>query len=198
MTLATRVVFAFVAIIALAGSPGLMAGDGRNVSSVNGDVNTSAGETYGSVSTVNGGVHIVSGVTADRAKTVNGEIEVENNAKIGELSTVNGSVDIGDDVAVERNASTVNGGIEVGKRSRVGGNVSTVNGEIEIGGGEVAGQVITTKGKNLPTNLVGGDFLVIRNGLVLRLRNLAAETQQEHTRDYHEKSFSHNHSPICC
>lgn len=146
MKSAMLVVFAFVALIALAGSPVLMAGDSRNVSSVNGDVKTSAGETYGSLSTVNGGVRVVSGVTADRAKTVNGEIEVENNAKIGELSTVNGSVDIGDDVAVERNASTVNGGIEVGKRSRVGGNVTTVNGEIEIGGGEVAGQLITTKG----------------------------------------------------
>ena len=71
MKLATLVVFAFVAVIALAGSPVLMAGDGHNVSSVNGDVNTSAGETYGSLSTVNGGVHIVSGVTADRAKTRN-------------------------------------------------------------------------------------------------------------------------------
>jgi hypothetical protein len=54
-------------------------------------------------------------------------------------------------------------------------------------------QVITSKGKNLPTDLVGGDFLVIRNGLVLRLRNQASETQQEHTRDDHEKPFSHNH-----
>ena len=77
---------------------------------------------------------------------MNGEIEVENNVKIGELSTVNGSVDIGEDVAVERNASTVNGGIELGKRSRVGGNVTTMNGGIEIGGGEVGGQIVTTKG----------------------------------------------------
>lgn len=146
MKITTLVVFAFVAVVALAGSPVLMAGDGRNISSVNGEVKASAGETYGSLSTVNGGVHVASGVTADRAKTVNGEIEVENNAKLGELSTVNGSLDIGDDVAVERNASTVNGEIEVGNRSRVGGNVSTVNGEIEINGGEVVGQVITTKG----------------------------------------------------
>jgi len=146
MKFATFAVSAFILFVVWAASPVSFASDGRDLSSVNGEVTAKAGETYGSLSTVNGGVHVSSGVTADRAKTVNGEIEVENNAKIGELSTVNGSVDIGDDVAVERNASTVNGGIEVGKRSRVGGDVTTVNGEIEIDGGEVGGKIITTKG----------------------------------------------------
>jgi hypothetical protein len=36
-------------------------------------------------------------------------------------------------------------------------------------------QVRTLKGKNLPANLVGWGFLVINNGLVLRLRNQATE-----------------------
>jgi DUF4097 and DUF4098 domain-containing protein YvlB len=146
MKFATLVTAAFVLFVAWAGSPVSMAGDGRDISSVNGQVTASDGETYGSLSAVNGGVHVGRGVTADRAKTVNGEIEVENNAKLGEVSTVNGPVDIREDVAIERNASTVNGGIEVGKRSRVGGNVTTVNGGIEIGGGEVGGQIVTTKG----------------------------------------------------
>jgi DUF4097 and DUF4098 domain-containing protein YvlB len=140
------VAFAFLAVAVWTGSPKSFADDGRNKSTVNGEVKTSSGETYGSLSTVNGSVHVASGVTADRAKTVNGEIEVESNAKIGELSTVNGSLDIGDDVAVTRDATTVNGSVEIGKRSRIGGDVKTVNGEIEIDGGEVAGQVITTKG----------------------------------------------------
>jgi len=146
MKFATLVTAAFVLFVAWAGSPVSMAGDSRDISSVNGQVTASDGETYGSLSAVNGGVHVGRGVTADRAKTVNGEIEVENNAKLGEVSTVNGPVDIREDVAIERNASTVNGGIEVGKRSRVGGNVTTVNGGIEIGGGEVGGQIVTTKG----------------------------------------------------
>jgi DUF4097 and DUF4098 domain-containing protein YvlB len=146
MKFVTLITSAFVLFVAWAGSPVSMAGDGRDLSSVNGQISAAAGETYGSLSTVNGSVHVSSGVTADRAKTVNGEIEVESNAKLGELSTVNGSVDIGEDVAIERNASTVNGGIDLGKRSRVGGNVTTVNGGIEIEGGEVGGEVVTTKG----------------------------------------------------
>jgi DUF4097 and DUF4098 domain-containing protein YvlB len=146
MKFATLVVSVVVLFLAWAAAPVSLASDGRDLSSVNGEVTAKSGETYGSLSTVNGGLHVGSGVTADRAKTVNGEIEVENNARIGELSTVNGSVDIGDDVSIERNASTVNGGIEVGKRSRVGGDVTTVNGEIEIEGGEVGGRIVTTKG----------------------------------------------------
>lgn len=146
MKFATLAAFAFVALIAWAGTPVSVAADGRNLSTVNGEVKTSAGETYGSLSTVNGGVHVDSGVTAESAKTVNGEIEVENNAKIGELRTVNGSVEIGEDVVVARTATTVNGEIEVGRRSRVGSDVTTVNGEVVIRGAEVGGKIITTKG----------------------------------------------------
>jgi predicted acyltransferase (DUF342 family) len=160
------VVFAFVAVVALAASPDLRADDGRNKSSVNGEVKTSSGETYGSLSTVNGSVHVASGVTADRAKTVNGEIEVESNAKIGELSTVNGSLDIGDDVEIARDATTVNGGVEVGKRSRVGGDVRSVNGEIEIKGGQVAGSIVTTKG-----DIELSDGAQVRGGIHVKKNN---------------------------
>jgi len=131
MKFATLVVVAFVVFVAWAGIPVSLASDGRDLSSVNGEVTASAGETYGSLSTVNGSVHVSRGVTADRAKTVNGEIEVENNVKIGELATVNGSVDIGEDVAVERNASTVNGGIEI-NGGEVGGQIVTAKGDIEL------------------------------------------------------------------
>ena len=131
MKFATLVVVALVVFVAWAGIPVSLASDGRDLSSVNGEVTASAGETYGSLSTVNGSVHVSRGVTADRAKTVNGEIEVENNVKIGELATVNGSVDIGEDVAIERNASTVNGGIEI-NGGEVGGQIVTAKGDIEL------------------------------------------------------------------
>jgi DUF4097 and DUF4098 domain-containing protein YvlB len=169
MKFATLVTSAFVLFVAWAGSPVSQAGDGRDISSVNGQVTASDGETYGSLSAVNGGVHVGRGVTADHAKTVNGEIEVENNAKLGEVSTVNGSVDIREDVAIERNASTVNGGIEVGKRSRVGGNVTTVNGGIEIGGGEVGGQIVTTKG-----NIELTDGARVHGGIHIKKNNGSA------------------------
>jgi DUF4097 and DUF4098 domain-containing protein YvlB len=146
MKFATLVASALIVLAALTRSPATLAGDGRDLSSVNGEVTAAAGETYGSLSTVNGGVHVSRAVVADRAKTVNGEIEVENEAKLGEVSTVNGAVDIGEGVEIARSASTVNGGIEIGKRSRVGGDVTTVNGEIEIDGAEVNGKLVTTKG----------------------------------------------------
>src|ERR1051326_7505388 len=52
-------------------------------------------------------------------------------------------------------------------------------------------EVTTSGAKNLSTNLVGGDFLVIRNSLDLRLRNQATEAQHDCTRCDDEK-LSHN------
>ena len=164
MKIAALVITTLV-IVAWAGAP-VSASDGRDLSSVNGEVSAQAGETYGTLSTVNGSIHIGSGVTAERAKTVNGEIDVENNAKLGELSTVNGELDIGDDVTVTRNASTVNGSVELGKGSRVGGDVSTVSGEIELRGAEVGGLVTTRNGD---INLTDGAR--VRGGIHVKTKN---------------------------
>jgi DUF4097 and DUF4098 domain-containing protein YvlB len=146
MKIATLVVSAFVVFIVWTGSPVSLAGDGRNISSVNGSVTAAPGETYDTLTAVNGNVRIGSRAIVDSAKTVNGEVKVESDAKVGEVKTVNGSLDIRDDVAIARNASTVNGGIDLGNRASVGGDVTSVNGEIEIKGAEVGGQVITSNG----------------------------------------------------
>jgi cytoskeletal protein CcmA (bactofilin family) len=143
-----------------------LASDGRDLSSVNGGITASAGETYGTLSTVNGEVHVGRGVTADKAKTVNGEIDVENDVKLGEVSTVNGELEIGDDVVIARTASTVNGSIELGKRTRVGGDVSTVSGEIELDGAEVGGKVTTRNGD---IELLDGAR--IRGGIHIKTKN---------------------------
>jgi len=140
------VVFAFLGFVVWAGNRDSVAGSGRDMSSVNGDVSASAGESYGTLSTVNGEVHIGRGAIADHAKTVNGEIDVEDDVKLGEVNTVNGSLGIGNGVTIERTASTVNGSIELGKRTHVGGDVSTVSGEIELKGAEVVGQLSTRNG----------------------------------------------------
>ena len=146
MKFAVIVVFSFLAFVVWAGSPVSVAADGRNISSVNGEVTAAAGETYGTLSTVNGSVHVGRGVIADQAKTVNGEIEIEDDAKLGEVSTVNGEIDVGQGVTIERTASTVNGSVALGKRTRVGGDVSTVSGEIELDGAEVGGKLSTRNG----------------------------------------------------
>jgi DUF4097 and DUF4098 domain-containing protein YvlB len=146
MKFATLVVSALVVFAISARSPVSIAGDGRDVTSVNGSVSASAGETYDSLTAVNGNVHIGSRAIVESAKTVNGEIKVESNARVGDVKTVNGSLDIRDDVAITRNATTVNGGIDVGSHSNVGGDVTSVNGEIEIKGAEIGGQIITSNG----------------------------------------------------
>ncbi len=146
MKLAATTISSFLALVVCAGSPDSVAADGRDISSVNGEVTASAGETYGTLSTVNGSVHVGRGVIADLAKTVNGEIEVDDDAKLGEVSTVNGEIAVGQGVTIDRKASTVNGSVALGKRTRVGGDVSTVSGEIELKGAEVGGMLSTRNG----------------------------------------------------
>jgi cytoskeletal protein CcmA (bactofilin family) len=166
MKSATLVVFALVAIAAWAGSPASLAGDGRDISSVNGSVKASPGETYDSVSAVNGNVRVGSSAIVDTAKTVNGEIKVESNAKLGEVKTVNGSLDIGDDVVIERSATTVNGSVELGRRTRVAGDVSTVSGQIDLKGAEVGGKLTTRNGDIELT-----DGARVRGGIHVKTKN---------------------------
>ena len=122
------------------------AGNGRDISSVNGSVDTTAGETYDTLSTVNGDVHLKGGASAAVAKTVNGDVRIDADAKVGSTHTVNGSLDIGDGAAVEREASTVNGSVDLGHKARVGGDVSTVSGDIDLNGAEVVGRLETRNG----------------------------------------------------
>lgn len=160
---------AFAVLVAVAvlwacfGSPESMAGDGRDVSSVNKSVSASPGESYGSLSTVNGDVRIGRGASAEAAKTVNGSIRVEEEARLGKVSTVNGSVDIAEGVSIDHEASTVNGNLEMRRRSRVGGEVSTVNGDIELAGTEVGGRLSTSNGDIDLT-----DGTKVRGGILVR------------------------------
>jgi predicted acyltransferase (DUF342 family) len=165
MKLAASIVFVSFAIAIWAGSPVSAAG-GRDLSSLNGAIDASPGETYGTLSAVNGHVRVGRGVTADEAKTVNGRVDVENDVKLGEVSTVNGSLEIGEGVAIERTASTVNGRVTLGKRTHVRGDVSTVSGEIELNGAEVGGQIITRNGDIDLT-----DGARVRGGIHIKQKN---------------------------
>ena len=90
MKLAALAVVAVFAFVAWSGTPLSYAGDGHNISTVNGSVKAEAGLNYGKLSAVNGNVRVGRGATADEAKTVNGEIVVEEDARLGEVETVNG------------------------------------------------------------------------------------------------------------
>jgi len=123
-----------------------VAGNGRDISSVNGSVNASAGESYDTLSAVNGDVHVARGASAEVAKTVNGNVTLEADTKIGAVKTVNGSLDIGGGANIAHTASTVNGSIDVEQNARVGGDVTTVSGDIDLTGAEVAGRIETRNG----------------------------------------------------
>jgi predicted acyltransferase (DUF342 family) len=143
---ATRAAVATAILFSLPASQISMAAEGRDISSVNGEVNASPGETYDTLSAVNGDVNVGRGTTADEAKTVNGDVKLDADAKVGSASTVNGSLRVGDGANVTREASTVNGSIDLGKRARIGGNVSTVSGDIDLDGAEVTGRLETRNG----------------------------------------------------
>jgi DUF4097 and DUF4098 domain-containing protein YvlB len=143
-----------------------VAGNGRDISSVNGSVDTSPGETYDTLSTVNGDVHVKGGVSAEVAKTVNGDVTLDTDAKVGSAHTVNGSLDIHDGASVEREATTVNGTIELGHKSRVGGNVTTVSGDIDLNGAEVGGRLETRNG-----DVKLRDGARVQGGIVVKKRN---------------------------
>jgi cytoskeletal protein CcmA (bactofilin family) len=137
---------ALLAFVAWASSSKSVASDGRSITSVNGQVEAAAGETYDTLSTVNGQVIVGRGVTAKEAKTVNGQILIAEDVKLGKASTVNGQLRIGAGASIDEEASTVNGGVKLAKRARVGGDVSTVSGGIELDGAEVGGSLTTRNG----------------------------------------------------
>ena len=146
MKFAVAISAAFLAFTIWTGNRISYAGDARNLTSVNGSVKATAGQSYDTLSTVNGDVRVSRGASAETAKTVNGEIVLEGDSKIGNVSTVNGSLEIGDGVTIKNEASTVNGSLSIAQRSHVGGDVSTVSGEIALTGAEVAGVVSTVNG----------------------------------------------------
>jgi len=143
-----------------------VAGNGRDISSVNGSVDTSPGETYDTLSTVNGDVHVSNGASAYVAKTVNGDVTIDADAKVGSAHTVNGSLNLHDGANIEHEASTVNGSIELGHRARVGGDVTTVSGDIDLNGAEVGGGLQTHNG-----DIKLRDGARVQGGITIKKKN---------------------------
>jgi hypothetical protein len=135
----------------------------KDISKVNGAIETAPGQTYGELDTVNGGIRIRAGATVDSAETVNGGIRVEDRVQVGALETVNGGIRIGESVQVGRSVETVNGGITIDRGSRVEGKVETVNGGIVLTEAEVGGGLETVGG-----DITVGADSVVRGGIAVR------------------------------
>ena len=154
------------ALLATVAATQVLAGSGRDITSVNGSVDTSPGQTYDTLSTVNGDVRVQGGVTAQVAKAVNGNVTLEADAKVGSARTVNGSLRLRDGASIDHEASTVNGSIDIGQRARVGGDVSTVSGDIDLSGAEVGGGLETRNG-----DIKLSDGARVRGGITVKKQN---------------------------
>jgi len=152
-------------VIATAGQVSL-AGTDRDITSVNGSVDTSPGQDYDTLSTVNGNVHLKGGASAQVAKTVNGDVTLDAESKVGSARTVNGSLKVREGAAIAREATTVNGDVDLGRRVRVGGDVTTVSGNIELNGAEVVGALETRNGDIRLT-----DAARVQGGIHVRKKN---------------------------
>ena len=159
-------IFACAFFVTLAAAQVSAGGSGRDISSVNGSVDTSPGQSYDTLSTVNGDVHVQGGASADVAKTVNGDVTLDTDAKVGNARTVNGSLRLREGASIEREASTVNGSVDLGQRARVGGDVSTVSGDIKLNGAEVGGNLETRNG-----DIQLRDGARVQGGIVVKKRN---------------------------
>jgi len=98
------------------------------------------------IDTVNADIEVGRDAEAGDLDSVNGDIEVGANSKIGDTDTVNGDIELADGVQA-RGADTVNGEIKGGKNVVMSGDVETVNGEIEFdAGSRIDGNIETVNG----------------------------------------------------
>ena len=130
----------------LCGAAPLAFADGNSIEKVNGSIDATAGQTYGSLSTVNGSIRIAAAAHTGSAETVNGSIKVADNAHSGGLTTVNGSIHLDTRVQVDGGLETVNGGIFADHGSHVAKDVTTVNGAIGLVETDLGGGIETVNG----------------------------------------------------
>lgn len=132
----------------------------KDISKINGVIQTEANQTYDNLDTVNGSITLNANSSADSADTVNGSITVKANARLGSADAVNGDITVEEGGLIEESVDLVNGDIEVARNGTVGsidsvngdmnfdqgvrvGKIDTVNGDIIMDSAEISGGVIT-------------------------------------------------------
>lgn len=129
----------------------------QSIGKISDDVQTSAGQRYGSLATVSGDIHVVAGVQAGSVHTVSGDITVDPGAGVGEVASTSGEVKLGDK-ATARGVKTVSGNLQLGRGVQVDGDVTAVSGEIFADhGSRISGDVTAVSGAvGLVQTEVGG------------------------------------------
>jgi len=129
----------------------------QGISKISDDVQTTAGQRYGSLSTVSGNIHVVRDVQAGGVHTVSGDITIDAGASVGEVANTSGEVTLGDK-ATAHALKTVSGNLRLGRGVQVDGDATTVSGEIFADhGSRISGDVTAVSGAiGLVQTEVGG------------------------------------------
>lgn len=140
------------ALIGLCALPAVHAHDvpdgkkGRDIDTVNADIEIGRDAEAGDLDTVNGDIEVGAGSKVGDADTVNGDITLADGVKAGGAETVNGDIEAGRDVIANGDIETVNGAIKFETGGQVAGGLETVNGSIKLTGTSVERDVETVNG----------------------------------------------------
>jgi len=167
-------------ILWLALAVALPASAQQSLSKVSGDVQTEAGQQYGSLATVSGDIHVAGKVQAKSVHTVSGDITVDADATVGNVATtsgelkvadngrtgalkgVSGNVTLGHKVVVDGDVTSVSGNIFADRGSRITGNLTSVSGAIGLVQTELGGSIKFVSGDvtvGVGSHVMGGVYL---------------------------------------
>lgn len=131
----------------------------QGISTISDDVQTQAGQAYGSLASVSGDIHVAAKAHAGSVHAVSGQINIDDGAQVGDIATTSGDIQVGNnvgtgavknvsgnialghDVVVDGGVTTVSGAIFVAHDSRIGGNIAAVSGDIGLVRTEVRGDI---------------------------------------------------------
>lgn len=130
----------------------------QSLSKISDDIQTQAGQQYGSLSSVSGDVHVAGNVQAKGVRTVSGDITIDSGATVGSVANTSGNIQVGNNAKLA-GVKSVSGNIRLGTDAQVGGDVAAVSGNIFADRGtHITGDIASVSGSIglVQTQLDGG------------------------------------------
>lgn len=130
----------------------------QSLSKISDDIQTQAGQQYGSLSSVSGNVHVAGNVQAKGVHTVSGDIVIDAGATVGDVANTSGNIKAGDNVKMG-DTKSVSGNIRLGSGAQVSGDIAAVSGNIFADRGtHITGDIASVSGSIglVQTELDGG------------------------------------------
>jgi predicted acyltransferase (DUF342 family) len=118
----------------------------QNLSKISDDIQTQAGQQYGSLSSVSGDVHVAGNVQAKGVHTVSGDISIDAGATVGDVANTSGNITVADNAKLAE-VKSVSGNIKLGRNAQVGGGIASVSGDIFTDrGSHITGDIASVSG----------------------------------------------------